>query len=276
MSRASEFRETIFGRPNTVKAKLSLFDNHIAPYIASCSTGDQLAQRAIQDWKDNGLSMGTVKMLFVLLKGYIKFNHNLDVDTKKLNFQHFSSQQVTRPKIKVWTVQQVLKVFIAADENDQEMYDIITVALGTGMRKGELFALTWGDVDIINGTIEINKSLDTETGIVGPTKTKQSRLVQMNSAVAKVMEKGYTPGKEGDRCFRTFDPNRRLARLCVKAKVPRISFHDLRHTFATTCLEKGKSPKWVSATLGHAKLTTTLDVYWQHFQEKVDLEGLYE
>lgn len=275
MGIAEDFRKLIYGRPATVKAKLNLFDNHIAPYVHKVPN-HKFVERCIQDWKDNELSPGTIKMLFVLLKGFMKLWLLHDIDTKKLNFQHFNHVVIPKQKIKVWTVQQVLKALIAAEENDKEMYDIMTVALGTGLRKGELFALTWGDTDIMNGTIEVNKSIDTETGLIGPTKTKQVRTIQMSGAVAKVFEKGYTPGKEGDRCFRTFNPNKRLARVCRLAGVPNLSFHDLRHTFATTCLERGMSPKWVSSTLGHAKLTTTLDVYWQHFQEKVNLEGLYD
>jgi integrase len=272
---AGQFRNTLYGRPATIKAKLNLFDNHIAQYVGKVAQ-EHFEERVVQDWKENELSVGTVKMLFVPLKAFVKFAYGRDVDTKKLNFQHFNDRMVPKQRLKVWTRPEAQRAIDMSDKEDKELHDIITVALGTGLRKGELFALTWGDVDIISGYITINKSLDTETGAIGPTKTKQVRAVQMNGMVAKVMEKSYIPGKEGDRCFRTFNPNKRLQRLCKLAGVPEISFHDLRHTFATTCLERGMSPKWVSSTLGHAKLTTTLDVYWQHFQEKVDLEGLYD
>ncbi|SRR5258706_9433476 len=275
MSIANDFRESIYGRPATVKAKLNLFDNHIAQYVGKVAQ-EQFDERVVQDWKDNDLSVGTIKMLFVLLKSFVKFSYGRNVDTKKLNFQHFSNRMRPKQKLKVWTRLEAQTALDTANKRDIELFNVMTVALGTGLRKGELFALTWGDVDILSGYITVNKSLDTETGAIGPTKTKQVRTVQMNGMVAKVIEKGYTPGKEGDRCFRTFNPNRRLQRLCRLAGVPEISFHDLRHTFATTCLEKGMSPKWVSSTLGHAKLSTTLDVYWQHFQQKVDLEGLYD
>lgn len=275
MGHAEDFRNSIYGRPATVKAKLSLFNRHIAPYVGKTAQ-EHFEDRVVQDWKDNDLSVGTVKMLFVLLKAFVKLAYNRDVDTKRLNFQNFNDRMSPKLKLKVWTRAEAQLALDFANKHDLELYNVMTVALGTGLRKGELFALTWEDVDILGGFIEINKSLDTETGALGPTKTKQVRQVQMNGMVAKVMEKGYTPGKEGDRCFKTFNPNKRLARVCRLAGVPNLSFHDLRHTFATTCLERGMSPKWVSTTLGHAKLTTTLDVYWQHFQEKVDLEGLYE
>jgi len=64
--------------------------------------------------------------------------------------------------------------------------------------------------------------------------------------------------------------------LCRKHKLPVLSFHDLRHTFSTILLERGVSPKWVSQQLGHAKLSTTLDVYWQCFTDKQDLDSMYD
>lgn len=274
-SKANDYRKTIFGRPNTVKAKLNLFDNHIAPFSGE-SQVEAFYERVFKHWQTSGLSATTVKMLLVILKDFIKFAWQVDIDTKRLKFKYFGNQVTPVTRVKVWTKPEVVSALNMAETEDKELFEIMTVALGTGLRKGELFGLTWSDVDVLGGTITVNKSLDTETRELGPTKTKQERVIQMSGPVAKILEKSYTPGKEEARCFRTFNPNKRLLRICKLAGVPEISFHDLRHTFATTCLEKGMSPKWVSATLGHAKLTTTLDVYWQHFKEKVDLENLYD
>jgi integrase len=234
---------------------------------------DPWTDRVVEHWREKKLSPQTVKMLFVILRDFCQFAWKQDLDVKRLNFKHFNDVVEAPAKIKVWTKTEVI---LALRHCDQEFQDILTVALGTGMRRGELFALTWEDVDILKGEINVNKSVDIDSGEVGPTKTKQARVIQMSNAVAKVLEKSYTPGCEKDRCFRTFNPAQKMKALCKKADIREISFHDLRHTFATTCLEKGLSPKWVSATLGHSKLSTTFDIYWQHFKEKVNLEDLYE
>jgi integrase len=152
----------------------------------------------------------------------------------------------------------------------------MVVALGTGIRRGEAFGLKWTEVDFINSTIDVVRSRDISSGEIGPTKTRQVRQIQMSDAVAKSLEISYNIGDEGYVFPDYFDPNCRLATLASLANVPGITFHDLRHTFATTCLENGMSPKWVSSTLGHAKLTTTFDLYWQNFREKVDMESIYE
>ena len=276
MGMANDYRGTIYGRPATVRAKLSLFDNHIAPFVRAQPLPD-LVEGVMRHWKAADLSVGTIKTLFSVFKDFVKSAYQQDLDTKRLNFQHFGDRVKPQNRIKAWTKEQAKIALVEAwDCNSPELFYILTVTLGTGMRKGELFALTWDDIDLLNGEITVSKSLDMDTNEVGPTKTKQTRTIQMSSQVAKVFERCYTPGKGGDRCFRSFNPNQKLKSLCRKNGLPILSFHDLRHTFATTCLEKGLSPKWVSATLGHAKLSTTFDVYWQTFQQKQNMEDLYE
>jgi len=275
MGMANDYRKTIYGRPATIRAKLSLFDNHIAQY-ARPQPLNGFVERCVEDWKANNLSTGTIKTLLSILKDFVKFAWKIELDTKRLNFLHFGDRVKPQNKIKVWNSLEVKAALMDARIKDWDLFSVMTVALETGMRRGEIFALTWEDIDLLKGEITISKSLDLDTGEVGPTKTKQTRTIQMSTTVAKLLEKGYTPGKEGDRCFKAFNPNQKLKALCKRGGLPILRFHDLRHTFATTCLEKGLSPKWVSATLGHAKLSTTFDVYWQCFQEKQNMENLYE
>jgi integrase len=237
---------------------------------------NDFVERCIADWKDDDLSTGTIKTLFSILADFVKFHWQVILDTKRLKFKFFGDRVVPQNKIKVWNALQVKTALHRAALKDPELQDLMVVALETGMRRGEIFALTYEDIDLINSQITISKSLDLETMEVGPTKTKQTRTVQMSTRVAKIFEKGYTPGKETERCFKAYNPNQRLKALSRGGDLPTLSFHDLRHTFATTCLEKGLSPKWVSATLGHAKLSTTFDVYWQCFREKQNMENLYE
>lgn len=276
MGMANDYRGTIYGRPATVRAKLSLFDNHIAPFVRPQQL-NPFVDRVMAHWKEANLATGTIKTLFCLLKDFVKFAWKQDLDTKRLNFIHFGDRVKPQNRIKAWTKEQARVALIEAwDVSHPEFYYVVAIALGTGMRRGEIFGLTWADVDLLKGEITISKSLDLDTGEIGPTKTKQTRTISMSKPVAKVFEECYTPGKEGDRCFKAFNPNQRLKRMCKQYGLPVLSFHDLRHTFATTCLEKGLSPKWVSATLGHAKLSTTFDVYWQTFQQKQNMEDLYE
>lgn len=274
IGRAKEFKKSLYGRPATVKTKISIFENHVDPHMHGPI--NNMPHKAYMAWVEQGLSLGTVKGCSVVLAEYMKFTYNVEIDKKRLHHMYFGNAIKAPTKLKVWTPQQANDALSCARFADKELWELMGVALGTGMRRGEIFGLQWDDIDFINNEILISRSRDISTGATGPTKTKQTRRIQMSTKVEKIFEMRYNVGDTGFVFDRYFDPTPRLKDLCELVNIPVITFHDLRHTFATTCLEKGLSPKWVSATLGHAKLSTTLDIYWQNFREKVDMENLYE
>ena len=79
-----------------------------------------------------------------------------------------------------------------------------------------------------------------------------------------------------EKVFEQFDPNPILRRMCVHAQVPRIRFHDLRHTFASLALTNGVNAKQVASWLGHSSVVTTLEIYWNLTSEEAALDFLPE
>ena len=175
-------------------------------------------------------------------------------------------------------------------------YDnLFNVAVNTGLRPGELFALTLDDIHFDERYIDVNKSLvyqkylddDCKTFHIEPPKTKQSyRHVPMNSECRKYLErqlelkkviKNKRPKEQNDYLFVT-KYNTRLnsqiyadsIRAIIKQinltrsfdnEFPVFSGHTLRHTFATRCFEAGVQPKVVQSYLGHATLQMTMNLY---------------
>jgi integrase len=160
------------------------------------------------------------------------------------------------------------------------------IGLHTGMRRGEVWGLTWDDIDVLKDQITIQRSYD------GPTKSGKSRIVPISYKLEQVFlaipelityNKCKVEGKRKRLANKNvvpnnFDPNPQLRGLMKKAGVPveGRTWHSLRHTFATMALEAGKSPKLVSLCLGHQRLSTTLDIYWQASKEKLSLDFLDE
>jgi integrase len=148
---------------------------------------------------------------------------------------------------------------------------MMVVTLHTGMRRGELFGLKWEDIDFAKKKINIVRSYD------GPTKSGKPRSVPMSDSAADVLTSCYNGQDDDEHCFNRCDPNPRLKKLQVyvygtlELKRKTISWHGLRHTFATLALEAGRSPKLVSEMLGHSKVSTTLDLYWNKSGEDLDL-----
>jgi len=166
---------------------------------------------------------------------------------------------------------------------------LFKLALATGMRKGEILALTWDCVDFENKTISISKSAmrvrDQKTRktaiVVGGPKSKSGyREIPMLPAVVPILEKHAVRQHEEMRAagvmynannlvfcssIGTYIEPRRvnttLEKLINEAGLEHINFHALRHTFATRALEAGISPKVVQGMLGHADVSLTLNTY---------------
>lgn len=159
------------------------------------------------------------------------------------------------------------------------------VALGTGMRRGELMALRWRDVDLERGRIAVVASLYVRAGefIYSQPKTRRSRRqIALAPGLVNVLRDhrqrqrlerlGMGAAWQGDRYDAVFADEigypltqhvmaNMLTRLLRVAGLPHIRFHDLRHTCATLLLGQGVNPKIVSEMLGHSSIALTLDTY---------------
>ena len=152
-------------------------------------------------------------------------------------------------------------------------YELFLLDLCTGLRRGELLALQWDDLDFKTGALAVNKQVYEVKGqlqvSVPKTRAFIRRLV-LPPGVVEVL-RAYrervdsrwmfpSPVKE-DVPMTPGAVRRRLQIILERAGCKRIRFHDLRHTFATLSLENGMDVKTLSAMLGHVSAATTLDIY---------------
>ena len=161
---------------------------------------------------------------------------------------------------------------------------LFSVAIHTGLRRGELLGLSWDSVDLEEGTLEVNKVLlSTRKGkAFGVPKTKKSyRTVPLNSIAVAALKKQRAIQSErklqlGDKWEDTAmvftnemgkaldpsTPNKALQRSLAAAGIDKkIRFHDLRHTCASQMIEAGRTTKEVQDILGHSNYSTTMDIY---------------
>jgi integrase len=162
------------------------------------------------------------------------------------------------------------------------LHPIASLALATGMRRGELLAVQWSDVDLDRAVLRVERSVEeTRSGLrVKPPKTKRGRrnIGLPPEAVAMLREhrKAQTElrlklGQGGqpvlvfsDTEGKMLSPNgvsRSWRQTCEARKLPRVPFHALRHTHASTLLRAGVDVLTVSRRLGHSSPSMTLDVY---------------
>lgn len=166
------------------------------------------------------------------------------------------------------------------------LHALYVVAVSTGLRQGELLALRWGDVDLAGGALAVRATLQRtkeEGYVLRAPKTKQSQrriilgtvaTAALRAHRARQAEERLALGEAWDASLDLVFPNT-LGRpmdgtnllhyhfypLLKRSGLPRIRFHDLRHTAATLLLGRGVNPKIVSEMLGHASISITLDVY---------------
>ena len=145
--------------------------------------------------------------------------------------------------------------------------------LATGLRRGELLGLKWGNIDFKDNVIRVRRQVARIDGNVveAPLKTKNAyRCVAITQDVAAMLkQKKADDNGRSEYVFSSetggpISPDsvlNMLHRVLDRAGLPRLRFHDLRHTFATLALQNGVDIKTVSGMLGHYSAGFTLDTY---------------
>ena len=168
------------------------------------------------------------------------------------------------------------------------MFEPILLALTTGLRRGELLALRWQDIDLDGGVLSVQQSLEqTKDGLrFKAPKTKRSRRTitlpsttlevlraykarQLNERVLSGVRSEHDELVFSTRDHRTLAPcptnprnfTKEFGRIAGAAGLPSVTFHALRHTHITQLLRLNVHPKIASERAGHASVAITLDIY---------------
>ena len=151
------------------------------------------------------------------------------------------------------------------------VYEMYYIELATGLRRGELLGLKWADIDWKNGIIKVRRQIARVDGqiVEAPLKTKNSyRAVTISQPAIEVLKQQkektndeYVFPSPNGGPISPDSVNNMLKRVLARAGIPKVRFHDLRHTFATIALQNGVDIKTVSGMLGHFSAGFTLDTY---------------
>ena len=288
-------------RPSTVTSYEAIIRNHIKPKIGAIRL-DSLTTQDIQEFYNRlrfpsenrkALSAKTIKNIHgilhhalqqAMLNNYIRTNPSNSCVIPR----------VTKKKVKPLNEYQIADFLKAIKGHKYE--NLFLVALFTGIRQGEICGLQWECVNFDDGTILIDKQLqslrgktrgDSEKYILVPTKNGKERTITAAPYVMELLWKTKqsqnanrkTWGKafqENDLVFTDEFGNRitpqalyRAFKIIVtESGMPMVRFHDLRHSYAVISLKSGDDVKTVQENLGHATAAFTLDVYG-HVTEKM-------
>ena len=200
------------------------------------------------------------------------------VPTNYMKLTRVPKQTVIKEK-KFYTKKELLQFLKIVKENySSDVYIIFHLLAYTGMRVGELRALTWKDIDLKNKTLTINKNMMNvgSKSIVSETKTKTSeRIIFLDDTTIKELKSFRKNSVSFSITGRLVtNPSKyyignTLKKILVRfPELSRITPHGFRHTHATLLFEGGSNSKDVQNRLGHKDITTTLNTYTHITEEK--------
>jgi integrase len=242
-------------------------------------------ENIIFNLKAKGLSNVSINKLIQLLR--VIFNYGIDNKLISKN-PILKTDRLTEEKkeISVLDEQQIQQFLDVAKTKNIKTYTLLATALYTGIRRGELLALEWSDIDFKNNQIKINKQVYKKEKV--PTKNNKHRTVDIPDNLIEILREykknqtvlskivfcnstgGYMHPSILER--RHFSAILKLLNEKVEEEI-KIRFHDLRHTYATFLLSKGVPIKYVQEQLGHSSAKMTLDVY-ASYMPSVKFEAL--
>lgn len=237
------------------------------------------------------LSPKTVTDILCVLKSILRYGSENDLPCPGFSRVKYPSKKGRGAKI--LTEEARMKIEEKLLRSDDHVSLGILFTLFTGVRIGELCGLKWSDIDFVNDTVHICRTVERITDL-NPDTSKKTKVVitepKTQSSIRIIPLPGflveYLKMRRGSGdCYlltgrRKFtEPHQyymRYRSFLKRNSIDHHTFHTLRHTFATRCVEMGFDTKSLSEILGHASITTTLSVYVHPSmqQKKVQMEKL--
>ena len=271
-------------RPSSHQTYRGYIDHHIKPYIGDIPLGklttldlQQLykkllsggrVERTESEKQPKGLSPKTVRNINQVISSALTF-----AKEQKLIISNptdgCSLSKLEHREMKTLTAEQLQSFLQEAKESG--VYEMYYIELATGLRRGELLGLKWENIDLEGGTIHVRRQVARINGeiVEAPLKTKNSyRTVSIGTDAVGILmqqkEKSHSEYVFPSPTGGPISPDsvlHMLHRVLKRAGLPKVRFHDLRHTFATLALQNGVDVKTVSGMLGHYSAGFTLDTY---------------
>lgn len=269
-------------KPTTYGTYRQIIDKYIVPFLGNMEI-DRITTRTldhfrlkISDGSSTALSTNYQFYICSLVRRillYIKNRYNRDIELPVLPVAHNKKRRIEPPGEKTLAV---LESYLLENIEEDTCVGII-IALYTGIRIGELCALTWEDINWEEGVLQIRKNIQrtretdnlqnrTKVILLDPKTADSARFIPMPQMIADLLWKQKE--KSGfiisGRKNAWVDPRTlqyRFKSILKKCDLEYFNFHMLRHAFATKCVAMGFDIKSLSEILGHSNVQITMSLY---------------
>ena len=279
--------------PTTVRTYRSQIDKTIRPALGRLKVG-RISARDLDDlygaMKDQGSTAKTIRNHHAIISSALHQGVRWGWVRENVA-ERARPPQVGQRRVKAPSVESVRAVVAAAEERDPRLAPLLMLAALTGMRRGELCALRWSDVDLERGELEVSRSVVVAVGGLAQKSTKTDRFRQvaldevgvlllrqhLENVQAKAQEAGttvpadayvFSPYLDASQPFRPDNVTSFFIRLRDSLGLSDVRLHDLRHFTATQLIGAGVDVRTVAGRLGHADPSLTLRVYSHLIEER--------
>ena len=289
----------ISNKQRTFERYKNIISLHILPHLGDYNIEDLspiILQKFISNLSQNGnkrtnkgLSSNYINGIVSIIQSSLKKAHILGLVTD------YNADKIKRPKlvekqIVCFTLCEQKKIEKHIAESNRQKLKGVILCLYTGLRIGELLALTWNDIDFAKNTLSVTKSChdgyinSKHCVIIDTPKTQNStRQIPLSKPLINLLKqlRKNTQSKyiisHNNKPILVRSYQRTFELLLKKLNIQHKGFHALRHTFATRALECGMDVKSLSEILGHKNTTITLNRYahslWEHKANMMDKLG---
>ena len=272
-------------RPSSHQTYRGYIENHIKPNIGSIPLnkltslelqklykkllGNGRVERIESKKQPKGLSAKTVRNINQIICSAL----NLAIEQRLILTNPADAcalPKLEHREMKTLPVEQLTSFLREAKESG--VFEMYYIELATGLRRGELLGLKWSNIDLEHGSLRVQRQIARIDGeiVEAPLKTKNAyRTLPLSADAIDVLKTQEKKCGNSQYVFPSptggpISPDsvlHMLHRVLKRAGLPKVRFHDLRHTFATLALQNGVDIKTVSGMLGHFSAGFTLDTY---------------
>lgn len=272
-------------RPSTYASYEGVVRLHIAPDLGAVALEklavEHVSKLIARKQRESTLSPRSVRYVLLVLRNALNKAVRWGLVGRNVA-SLVDPPRVPTHEVRVLSPEETKRLLEAA--HGESIEALVVLAVSTGLRLGEALALQWTDIDLERRQLRVVKNLQRVRGqgqVLLETKTRRSRRniilpVRTTEALRSLRsnqnQRRRSAGKEWNDLGFSFttstgrpldqrDVLRSFRRILRKAKLPRMRFHDLRHSCASLLLAEGISPRVVMETLGHSRIAVTMDTY---------------
>ena len=265
-------------RPTTYENKTWIMEKKILPYFRDQNVAD-ITPGKIRKWQTEMIGRGYAPTYLKTINNQMTAVFNFAVRYYGLRSNPATAAGTMGKRkageMKFWTLEEFSR-FIAGMDGEPTASAAFNILFWTGMREGELLALTLNDVDFDRGGINVRQNyarLNQDDLMQEPKTEKGKRFIPCPAFLLDMIRDYAGRLYEYDPADRLFPFTKswvydQLKRCCARTGVKPIRVHDIRHSHASMLVDQGANIRLIADRLGHERVTTTLETYSHLYPDK--------